>query len=253
MTDQPAPPPDETKSVKDEWYNLLTGQTSQEDAGPLLLRTATDMQQFLDTRPLAEQHIPEIIARRLPARPTALTWRPIYDSLNNYIGQQDLTDMISWVVQSDQTNRLMEVEKYASPRVMAFLRTIVGLYGTDLQEALTVAGTIPNDWRRLNRDVYYDVANKGYRIKLRIELFNGDEFSIEAAPSPMLSLTNYLIHTLRFVNESGPFADNDANDFAVEAAALYEILYPKPASEPEDQPAPPPAQSPEQSATAGTA
>jgi hypothetical protein len=228
MTDQTLPPQDETKSIPDEWLSLLTGQMAYEDAGALLLRTAADMQQFLDARPQAEQHIPEIIARRLPARPTAQTWQPIYGSINNYIGQQDLTDMIAWVAQSDQVNRLNEVEKYASPRVMAFLRTIVGLYGTDLQEALTVMSQVPNDWRRLNRDVYFDMANRRYRIKLRVELFSGDEFSIDAEPTMMLRLTSYLVRTLRYVPEPSAFTQADVDEFIEEARELINLWFPEP-------------------------
>ena len=74
MSDQTPTPQDETTPVKDEWYSLLTGQMNYEDAGPLLQRTATDMQQYLDAHPQAEQHILKIIERRLPAKPTASTW-----------------------------------------------------------------------------------------------------------------------------------------------------------------------------------
>lgn len=208
----------------DDWGNLLMGQMTYAEAASLLKRGAADLHKFLETHPQAAQHFEELFSRRLADKPSANTSRIVYSSMLNYLGQQDLADLIAWTAQADQTNRIREVEKYASPQVMSFLRTLIGVYGPDLETVLAVQDQIPNDWRFLNRDVYYDQVNRAYRLRLRIEKFSGEEVLIETYASPCLGMTNFLIETLLIIGNPDAFNQTDMNKFGELAPQLLNLL-----------------------------
>ena len=210
----------------DAWWSLLTGQLSDEDARSLLSQGAEEMHALLQARPRAMEDVLEILGRRLSDGIGAETWQVLDKSLSHYLGR-DLAYFFVWTVQPDQASRLEELQKYASPEVMAFFRTVLGRYGAELESALLCWNEFPNDWRTLHREVFYDQINQQPYIRLRIEKYSGEVALIEGNADSILGLTSGLILTLRLVGLREAFSQERIEQFLEEVGEFYALLFPE--------------------------
>jgi len=206
--------------------SLLSQQLTDEERGRLLEAAAHELHTFLEEHPQATAHFLEILGRRLGNGVTVDTWGVLGSSVSAYLGR-DPGDLIAWVVQSDQINKLQLVEEHASPKVVAFLRTIVGLYGVELETAFALSGELPHNWRTIFREVYYDKILGRYRLQVRIEKMNGESTILEGPPDSLLSLTSYLILTLNLLGDADAFSEDNKQLFLEQAEELIQTLRPK--------------------------
>lgn len=221
----------------DNWANLLTGEISVEEAEPLITQGVDRLQAFLESDPQAEQRVVDILGRRVKGKITDETWQIVNDSLSQYFGQ-DLAYLLYWVVnvEDPRNNRMEEVEKYASPEVMAFLRTVVGIYGPDLSEVYAQWNQLPDGWRTIYRDVYYDQLNQRHHLRVRIEKYNGEEIVFEGTPDSILTLASYLVRTVYMVGTREAFSQDSVGLFVNETTELAKLLNPPQEEEPGEQP-----------------
>jgi hypothetical protein len=209
----------------DPWWSLLTGQLSEEEARHLLSRGVEELHALLEARPRAMEDVLDILDRRLGGEIDAQTWKVLDDSLAHYLGR-DLAHLVAWAVQPDQTARLEELQRYASPEVMAFFRTILGRYGPEWESALLCWNELSHDWRTLHREVYYDQLNRQPYIRLRIEKYNGETVLIEGNADSILGLTSGLILTLRLVGIPEAFSESRIKQFREEVEEFKDLLFP---------------------------
>jgi len=209
-----------------DWDSLMGRRTSVEQAGPLLTRAGADLDSFLQRAPQAEENVLAILAKRLGGGIATQTWGNVDASLAGYLGR-DAASLIAWVSQSDQTARMGEVEKYAPPGAVVLLRTILGLYGRELQQAYERWRELPNDWVRVARKVLYDEIDKRYQVTVTIEKMNGEEFVVEASPSSFLRLLTALVRTATFVDSPDAFDAQAVAAFNDQVGKLSALL-PKP-------------------------
>lgn len=207
----------------EEWINLLTGQMSPEAARPLLSQAAKDLHALLELQPQLGEYVLEIIGKRLGDHIDGQTWQSLDNSLANYLGRE-LAYLLIWLVQTDQGGRLNELEQYASPQAMAFLRTILGLYGVELRRALTLWAELPNNWDSISRAVYYDQLAHTYHMEVRILKYNGEEVLIEGPADSILTLTSYLILTVRLAGASDAFSEANIDLFLGEVGQFLRLL-----------------------------
>lgn len=205
----------------------------QDQFGPLV----TALHTFLEGHPDAETRIREILDKRLNPL-DAQTWEAIFQSVQNYAGP-NVADLLAYVSQSDQSNRLQEVGQVASPEVDNFLRTVVSLYGTELGNAYLTWNQLPNNWRMFYRDVYYDYINKRYHLRVRLGKYNGEEPFVEGDANSVLELTNFMIRTIRYVPVADAFSAALVDNFIEETKQFTEFVRPPaqttPASQPDGQ------------------
>lgn len=213
-------------SEYDKWISLLMGEISTEEAAPLLSKGVADLQTFLETHPQAEQQVLDIIRRRLGDNITTTTWQPLLTSLTNYFGL-NLAYLMAWVAQYDQRNRIEELEKYNLPQVTTFLRTILGLYGLEMENAFAVWERLPDDWRMFNREIYYDQIKQRHYVRVRIEKYNGQDAIVESYPDGILELTSFFIRTLLMVGTPNAFSQRYIDMFFDEASQLVKFLLPE--------------------------
>lgn len=209
-----------------DWMALFTGQIPVEEAGPLLRQTSAEFHTFLQAHPEALEQVMAIIEKRLRGGLTPESWGLLESALTHYLGR-DLTYLLSWVLQYDQSNRLQELERYAPPSVMHLFRTILSLHGPELEEAYTVWNEIPDNWRTVYREIYYDQLSRRYLLRVRIEKYNGEELTIEGPPDAILTLASYLLLTARLVGVPEVFSENAVNLFLTEAGELARLLLPE--------------------------
>ncbi|RMF29184.1 MAG: hypothetical protein D6759_14405 [Chloroflexi bacterium] len=215
---------------------MLTGEIPEEEASALLTQAATELQTLLETRPQVEQHVLDILGKRLDGTVDAETWQVLDASLANYLGRNPAY-LIAWIVQPDRDGRLERLAEYASPQVLAFMRLILGLYGPEMENALVLWNQVPDDWRTFYREVYYDEIGQQYRLKLHIEKYNGEAVFIEGNPDSILSLTSYLVLTLRLVGTPEAFSEHTVNLFLDETNRFVKLLLPQ-----ETEPVEPPVE-----------
>jgi hypothetical protein len=110
---------------------------------------------------------------------------------------------------------------------MGFVRTILGLYGPDLQNGIALWNEHPDDWRTLYRDVYYDQISERHLVRIRIEKYNGEEITIEGSPDSILNLTSYIVFTLRLVGTPLAFGQESMDRFAAEVEQFGQLLTPE--------------------------
>jgi len=208
-----------------DWPSLMSGKVTVEEASSLVAKAAESLRAFLAARPEAPAHVLEILGRRLSGQLDAETWQVLDTSLSNYLGR-DLAYLITWTA-IDPDMRLPEVEKHASPEVMAFLRTILGLYGPELGNAFAVWNELPNNWQTIYRDVFFDQITQRHLLRLRIDKFSGEKVVIEGPADSIMNLTTGFIFTLRMVGTPDAFSQEWVDQFLKEVDQFTELIRPK--------------------------
>jgi len=215
------------------WDDLLAQRISVSEAAPLFSATGTVLDDLLTTAPKATEQILAILFKHLDRATDANTWTSLSTALTNYLGEA--APLILWVVRADQAARLHEAELRVSPPAARLLRTIVGLYGSELALAYTRWRELPNDWMTVHRDVFYDEIEKRYLLRVSIDKLNGETAVIEARPGSFLRLITTLVRTARQVSDPTAFDRGSVDAFNTEIGQLLGLL-----AKPQDQAAPAP-------------
>ncbi len=207
----------------DRWIDFLTGRISAAAGEPLLVQAVEELDARLDAQPQLTEHILEIIATRLGDQIDEETWTALDASLTNCLGR-NLAYLMIWLVQTEQGERLDELEKHASPQAMAFLRTVLGLYGDELARALGAWNELPHNWRTISREVYYDQITQLYRMQVRIEKYNGEQLFLEGPADSILTLTSYFLLTARLAGTPDAFSQEVIDLFLEQAREFLWLL-----------------------------
>ena len=208
-----------------DWLKLLRSEIPAEAAGEMLIHGIADLKVFMDSDSQTEQRVLDILNRRLTCKIDGDTWDAMHNSLIQYFTEV-LAHMLYWIVgvEDATASRMEEVQKLAPAGVVAFLRAVVGVYGSDLSEAFAVWNQSSEDWRTIHRDVYYDKISQDHRIRVRIQKYNGESIVIEAVPDSILRLVSVLMYTARLVGIPGAFGIDAVTAFAEETQLLGEML-----------------------------
>ncbi|MDR7521519.1 MAG: hypothetical protein QN168_03545 [Armatimonadota bacterium] len=196
-----------------DWSSLLAGQVS--DPGPLIAEAAGVLDAFLQARPQADSEVLAVIGRRLGTGVGVKTLGEVHTALSSYLGQ-DPAYLVAWVTRTDQVNRIAQVEATASPRVAAFLRAILGMYGAELAQAYTRWNELPDDWSLITREIRYDLLNERLLVKVLIDKYNGEQVVIEGPANSILELTVNMLRTCNMVGRTDAFAQRTADMLAKE-------------------------------------
>ena len=205
---------------------LISGEASADEEAKLLSQAVTELDAFLETRPMAEQRLQELLDRQLKSGVTPDTWDAVGDSLTAFVGEEH-AQLVAWVLTGDQLQGLQQLEHYASPRVMAFLRSLVGIYGQDLSKAYRASGELPQDWSYIYRNVYYDALTDSYLLRLRLEKYNGEEIFVEGDPNSFLQMTELLMGSLIALGSPEVFTEERISKFQEAAGTLLKLLSPQ--------------------------
>ncbi len=219
-----------SKVIPDDPMNFLRKIISL--YGPKFADTFQDVKQssakafetFLKSHPNAEDHVREILDKRL-SKIDANSWTDVFASLDNYMGTQS-TNILFDIAQTDQAKRLEEASQSLSPEGIDFLRKIISLYGSELASAFVISNQLPNNWKLFYRDVYYDYVNKRSHIRVRIAKYNGEEPFIEGNADSILELTIFMIQTLLFLPVPDLIGQPMSDGFIQEANKLINFLQP---------------------------
>jgi hypothetical protein len=215
---------DETNKTN-EWLKLLRGEISAKKKVKMLSEGIEHLDGFLKSDPHTQQRVVDILSRRLSGEINADTWDVMHASLKQYF-TEDLAYLLYWVVgvEDPTASRMQEVEKSASPAVMAFLRAVVGIFGVDLSNAFTLWNQLPDNWRTVGQKIYYDLINEQHHFIVRIEKYSGEEMVIEGPADSILNLAGVLTHTVSLVGTRDAFSPESIEEFLADSRSLTELL-----------------------------
>lgn len=208
-----------------EWLKLLKGEVSAKQKEKMLSQGVAHLDDFLKSDLQTQQRVVDILSRRLSGEIDVDTWNVMHASLSQYF-TEDLAYLLYWVVgvEDPTASRMQEVEKFASPAVMAFLRAVVGIFGVDLSNAFTLWKQLPDNWRSMSRYIYLDLLSQQHRLTVRIKKYNGEQMAIEGPPDSILDLAEALIYTARLVGTREAFSTERIEAFLDESRQLTELL-----------------------------
>lgn len=196
------------------------------DEEELRLQGIAELQQFVDAHPDAQRRLLAVVARRLNGAPDAHTWQLLYRTVSQYVGERSF-GLLSWVAMGDEEDRIRTIEESASPEVLALIREVVANHGIEWREAWMVWNEQPDDWRELNREVYYDRITGRTVMQLRIQKYSGEEVLLQGYADSIMNLTKGMLLTLRFAGTPDAFSPTAVDEFLVEVAQLIRVLRPE--------------------------
>lgn len=205
------------------WLAALKGEIAGEAIEPLMIQTAATLDVFINTNPSALHYLLDILKRRLGDKIDGQTWPKVDASLEHYLGR-DLAYFLLWMVQDENGDRVQLLERHGTPRVISFMRTVLGLYRQELHRAFMVWNELPDDWSMLHREVSYDLIAQRYLLQIRLEKFNGTEVVIEGSPDSLLNLTKGFIIALRAVDNPAVFGPDNVQSFLEECQSLIKMF-----------------------------
>lgn len=206
------------------WDAVLAGEVAPEEMKPLLVASAQAIDEYLSADSETEEEALDVLRRRLerPLEPT--TYDEILAALRALMGN-DGTGLVHWYVTTAPEDTSM-LRENASPRVDWFLRRITAAHGPELQAAFSLWRDLPDDWKLVNREVFYDLVRERYYIRHRIYKASGEQVVLEGNADSVLDLARSLLLTLRWVGRADAFSEPvkeaflaEAQDFAAMASA----------------------------------
>jgi hypothetical protein len=200
----------ETMSAAETWSQMLAGALSPDEATALFENAAQATESYLDSDPDAEKRVHELVERRLAEPPDADTYQVVFDSLQVLAGS-DVANLVHWYAARESPADRAYLETTAGPRVLGFLRGLMEL---------------PDDWRIVDREVYFDIIRERYHIKLRIEKMNGEALALEGTPDSMLGLLRFIAVTLRWTNTADAFNPHALELFLPDLEDFMRMLRP---------------------------
>ena len=156
------------------WMTLFSGSASTDEAKPVIEEALGEIQAALDTDPDAVDRILTILKERLPMTPRDTAFLVADAHLGAYAGH-DISYLLGWLAQpiasigtQPVTDRLAMITEMGTPETIAAIRTILGMYAKELWDTFDLWNQIPDDWRSINQNVYFDQLTGRYLIRARI-------------------------------------------------------------------------------------
>lgn len=210
--------------VEPDWSALLAGTISVAEAQPLIARSAADLDRQLESDERLEGVMLELLERRLVKPYDPETYQRAWDIWRGLFGEQ-AAYYVHWTFMvRDQEAHRQVAEDSAPPRARALVRRMLVTFGPELDAAFQIWQELPEAWKALNREVYYDVIRGRPYIKLLLEKLNGEQIVVEGTADSILGLTRSLIVTLRWVGNADAFSQGGIDLFVDEAEPLLSML-----------------------------
>jgi hypothetical protein len=190
-------------------------------------------------RARAPEELVDIVERQLRDGVDERTWSKIAAGLGTYLGDGDAVATLAWVAvaDADDRSRMDHVERTAAPTTADVVRKITATYGTEMRDAYALWDQLPNNWRALNRDIYFDMVSGRYLVRVSIDKFNGETSVVEGPPDSILSMTRFLVIALKVVAGSpDAFTREHVVDFLTDTEELITVLHSAMAAEVEQAP-----------------
>lgn len=157
------------------------------------------LQKALDQDPTLMTAVETVIGEHIRKGITPRTVQGIYQGLELYLEAASVEHLLRILVGSDDARVIEQARAHAAPQTWNWLRRLLALYGSDLQEAGAMSGVNENAWSVVNRRAYYDAVAGTWGVTLEIIKYNGERLFLEEVPGSALALALAIVDTLNSV------------------------------------------------------
>jgi len=215
----------EAMTPANDWDSIWTQQADDEYVRNVLKSSAAEIESFLVSDDQTEEETLALLGRRLSGPIDTGTYDVVLDALRALLGQ-DGANLVHWytVGNGAATGFLEEV---ATPRVAFFVRRIAAAHLPEFRSAFALWKEVPEDWRTIHRDVYFDYINQRYVVRHRIVKINGEEIVVEGNANSVLDLTRSLLTSIAIIAAREAFGEREIEAFLKEADTVLGILRPE--------------------------
>ncbi|MFN2225218.1 MAG: hypothetical protein ACK2UY_02905 [Anaerolineae bacterium] len=195
----------------------------------LVVKGTQALQQALGEDPSLMTQL-EIVVREHTHNPlTGTTMRVLYEGLRLFLGEEALDYLLGILINSDDARYVEQAEIQATPQTWTWLRRLIALYGSKIQEANAIFNANPNAWRVVNRRAFFDAVTHTWGVSLEIEKYNGDRLILEEIPGSALLLAEAIVDTLNNIpSEVAPelLTREEVERFMEKCVGLSELFAP---------------------------
>jgi hypothetical protein len=218
----------EPATQQNNWEPIWAQEADDEYVKAVLASSAAQIESFLVSDDQTEEETLALLDRRLSGPIDTTTYDLVLDALRALLGQ-DGANTIHWYIVGNGADSGI-LERVASPRVAFFVRRIAAAHTPEFRSAFALWKEVPEDWRTIHRDVFFDYINQRFVMRHRIVKINGEELVIEGNANSVLDLTRSLLTSIGLVATREAFGQREIDAFLKEADTVLGIL------RPEDQP-----------------
>jgi len=205
--------------------DVSTSEDGQDAVLDEITPGAEELRALLASQPSTEEEVVAVLSRRLSGPITPDTWDAVAHSLTSYLGESGV-DVLVWAALSEPRDktRLDALEEVGGSEVAGLARRITAQFGDEMRYAFEIWGQLPDNWRLVNREVYRDLINNRYFMRIQLEKYGGEKTFVEGPPDSIMSFATFLVGALRFVGDGNAFSDEGIARFVPEAEEFLELL-----------------------------
>jgi hypothetical protein len=207
------------------WDPIWTGEADEDYIRHVLQSSSAQIESFLVSDDQTEEETLALLGRRLDGPIDTATYDVVLDSLRALLGA-DGANVVHWYTVGNGASTGL-LETIAPPRVAFFVRRIAAAHLPELRSAFALWKEVPEDWRTIHRDVYFDYINSRYLVRHRIVKINGEEIVVEGNANSVLDLTRSLLTSISMIATRDAFTEPAIEAFLKEADGVLAILRPE--------------------------
>ena len=210
------------------WDPIWSGEADDDYLRNVLKASSAQIDSFLVSDDQTEEETLALLGRRLEGPIDTATYDVVLDALRALLGA-DGANVVHWYTVGNGAATGI-LEQVASPRVAFFVRRIAAAHAPEFKSAFALWKEVPEDWRTIHRDVYFDYINQRYLVRHRIIKINGEEIVVEGNANSVLDLTRSLLTSISIIATREAFTDPAIEAFLKEADSVMAILRPEEAA-----------------------
>jgi hypothetical protein len=222
-------------------------QLTDED---LLRLGVTDLASRLRQEPEFVSRLRAVFESVLATPSTTESFQSLASQLSDYVGDNVFSLLMVILTTTSLDEDLRSVEEVEGvdnlDEIVSLLRWLRALYGTAVYEIYGMWQENPDDWKELDRKVYFDQLAHSWVLSIEIIKYDRDRVKIVGSPTSILNLSRMLLAGLNAITEPSPFLqprldlfrtelDTFRDKFLAEPKAPLEAE-PEPELEPEPEP-----------------
>jgi hypothetical protein len=214
----------ETTTPANDWDPIWAQEADDSYIRQVLTSSAAEIESFLVSDDQTEEETLALLGRRLSGEIDTTTYDVVLDSLRALLGQ-DGANLVHWyIVGNGGATGLLEA--VATPRVAFFVRRIAAAHSPEFRTAFALWKEVPEDWRTIHRDVFFDYINQRYIARHRIVKISGEEMLVEGNANSVLDLTRSLLTSIGVIGTREAFGEREIDAFLKEVDSVLAILRP---------------------------
>jgi hypothetical protein len=205
---------------------MLGDELSQAEGDELIASAVADLKTVLEKTPQAESTSVQIVRAKLSGPLNDRSWDVLIGCLGAFVGT-GAAYLVSWVAFGNWEERLARVSELAlpdAPEADRFVRELIGLWGDQIQRAMTLRSQSPDDWVGITTNVLANLLFGEYRIKVNIEKVSGNVVDLEGPPDSILNLTRHLVSCVTAIGDADAISQDRIDSFRDEVKALEALL-----------------------------